>query len=224
MYACTWLISWRHLTPGSVAYTLIGKNITKPLQTRRRRGRATSHILPFNKVLHLIGGILEKKAIADAIDDAQKKERDTLPEFTDDFFVQQYGTVMKLRKVDEFRRSVLHFREESLRVQWFSILCGWHIKPVDADENKEDAAKQRLATNEKLYKSHGFNLAQEESLAAQKRAAASTNAAPAQGIHASDAQVSRTCDKIKKVSMMLMPSPLLPLPGLFVCPRSTDCP
>ncbi len=160
------------------------------MQTRRRRGRASSHIIPLNKILHLIGDILEKKAIADAVDDAQKKARDTLPEFTADYFVQQYGTVMKSRKIDEFKRSTLHYREDSLRILWFSILCGWHItKADDADESRADTPKSRLATEVKQYKSHGFNLAQEENLAAQERAAASTNAALSQGIRARDAQV-----------------------------------
>jgi hypothetical protein len=83
-------------------------------------------LLSLNKTLDIIAGMYEKKIKADQIDDAANKDRDTLAEFAVDFFVQTYGMLMKKKKMDEFKQSVVHYRKAHLRIKWFSTMIGWN--------------------------------------------------------------------------------------------------
>ena len=83
-------------------------------------------LLSLNKTLDIIAGMYEKKRKADQIDDAANKDRDTLAEFAVDFFVQTYGMLMKKKKMDEFKQSVVHYREAHLRIKWFGTMIGWN--------------------------------------------------------------------------------------------------
>ena len=67
----------------------------------------------------------EKKIKADAIDDQAGKDRDTLEEFAEDFFMQMYGTVMMKKKMAEFKHSVGVHKKDNIRIKWFSTFIGY---------------------------------------------------------------------------------------------------
>ena len=78
------------------------------------------------KVLDTIAAMYEKKIKADAIDDQAGKDRDTLEEFAEDFFMQMYGTVMMKKKTAEFKHSVGVHKKDNIRIKWFSTFVGWN--------------------------------------------------------------------------------------------------
>ena len=77
------------------------------------------------KVLDTIAAMYEKKIKADAIDDQAGKDRDTLEEFAEDFFMQMYGTVMMKKKMAEFKHSVGVHKKDNIRIKWFSTFIGY---------------------------------------------------------------------------------------------------
>ena len=87
--------------------------------------------LTLAKVKDYIAGMLEKKVKADAIDDkSEGKDRDTLPEFCDDFFVQMFGVKsMAGKKCYELEMGVKNFSKTESRVRWFGTMIGWNTFP-----------------------------------------------------------------------------------------------
>ena len=87
--------------------------------------------LPISKTLDNIAGIYEKKVKADAVDDAKDNDRDSLPEFLQDFFLQMYGMKsMARKKKAQFKAGVMHNIDDNIRCKWFAALTNW--LPEDA--------------------------------------------------------------------------------------------
>ena len=87
--------------------------------------------LPISKTLDNIAGIYEKKVKADAVDDAKDNDRDSLPEFLQDFFLQMYGMKsMARKKKAQFKAGVMHNIDDNSRCKWFAALTNW--LPEDA--------------------------------------------------------------------------------------------
>ena len=93
---------------------------------KKKKKKYKGRTLTLNKVLDIVAGMWEKKIRADMVDDAAGKDRDTLDEFALDFFVQMYGSVMKKKKMDEFKHSVQQHRTSNIRIKWFSTMVGWN--------------------------------------------------------------------------------------------------
>ena len=89
-------------------------NKKKKKKIKKYKGRT----LTLNKVLDIVAGMWEKKIKADMVDDAAGKDRDTLGEFAVDFFVQMYGSVMKKKKIEEFKHSIQQHRSSNIRIKW----------------------------------------------------------------------------------------------------------
>ena len=110
-------------------------NVSAPKLPFRYKGR----VIPIGKVVDIVAAVLEAKVRADRIDDVGGNPRDSLPEFIQDFFSQQYGSIVMKKKYTEFKGSLMtHLRSTrlqppkpdiprniALRLQWFSILTGW---------------------------------------------------------------------------------------------------
>jgi hypothetical protein len=103
------------------------KETETPVPKKKKKKKPyKGRTLTLTKVLDIIAGMYEKKIRADIIDDAANKDRDSLAEFAVDFFVQMYGSVMKKKKMDEFRHSIQQHRNSNIRVKWFSTMVGWN--------------------------------------------------------------------------------------------------
>jgi hypothetical protein len=102
------------------------EKIPEKIKKKKKKKVYKGRTLTLNKVLDIIAGMWEKKIRADIIDDAANKDRDSLAEFAVDFFVQMYGSVMKKKKMDEFKHSIQVHRNNHVRVKWFSTMIGWN--------------------------------------------------------------------------------------------------
>ena len=103
--------------------------------------------LTLAKVLDYIACMYEKKVKADSVDDASGKDRDTLPEFCEDFFTQMFGiAALAGKKNYELEQGVKVQSKKSIRVKWFGTLMGWKVQKhegmegmdVEYDENAID--------------------------------------------------------------------------------------
>jgi hypothetical protein len=77
------------------------------------------------QVMDVINCIYDGKYNADRADEMVGHQRDMLPSYINDWFEQEYGTVMKERKLGFFRYSVEHHKSKSMRIQWFAVFAGW---------------------------------------------------------------------------------------------------
>ena len=89
-------------------------------------------VLTLAKVMDYIACMYEKKVKADKIDDKSGKDRDTLPEFCDDFFTQMFGIeALAGKKKYELEMGVRRHSKTEIRVKWFGTLIGWEVAPHD---------------------------------------------------------------------------------------------
>ena len=69
------------------------------------------------QVMDVINCIYDGKYNADRADEMVGHQRDMLPSYINDWFEQEYGTVMKERKLGFFRYSLEHHKSKSMRIQ-----------------------------------------------------------------------------------------------------------
>ena len=109
------------------------KNDTSGKKKRRKRKKDTKGkvALPLSKTLDYIAGIFEKKVKADAIDDKNGNNRDTLPEFVADFFEHMFGIPsLANKKKSELRNGVKKYMDTNLRARWFGTMVNWVSKYI----------------------------------------------------------------------------------------------
>ena len=116
-------------------------------KVKKKRVYKSKVKLTLAKVLDYIACMYEKKVKADSVDDASGKDRDTLPEFCEDFFTQMFGIkALAGKKKYELEQGVKVHSKTSTRVRWFGSFMGWKVKPhedmegfnITYDENAID--------------------------------------------------------------------------------------
>ena len=109
----------------------------KPKKKKRRKKVYKSKVkLTLAKVLDYIACMYEKKVKADAVDDKSGKERDTLPEFCEDFFTQMFGIeALAGKKRYELEMGVKKHSTSETRVKWFGTMMGWKVAPHEGMEH-----------------------------------------------------------------------------------------
>eukprot|EP00949_MAST-11_sp_MAST-11-sp1_P004984 g4984.t1 len=108
---------------------------TRSNNAKRAKGAAKERPMPLAKAKDIIAAIYEKKVKADKVDDEAGKDRDSLPDFIDDFFKQQFGVPKIAKKKQNMLHAAVrsHHKKEK-RLRWFGTFANWLDDDVHISE------------------------------------------------------------------------------------------